>query len=941
MAYNPGVGFFITFYELNPSRQRRCIYFTQKGTRCLWPCQENDNRRAIALREEINATQSEADTLALLLEYVLCNCCRSGRAQHRDRIEDVGLLIPLALRWQEEIRRRVGGGASVPTFPETRSTPPAYSIPTTPSSTHTTTLNTPTTTPSYCRIDGPKAFSPGLTFLDPVASLSPYQHSSPSHQYSASYQYGSPPYQYGSPNQYDSSAHHYGSSYLSNDHKATYERYGSPPRYDLRPREVSSFTDSTLSLLPPDFQLPLSEFRPHVANPGPNDSVAQKILSDLEDRDFETGSLYIFDRDSSPGHVKIGWTARSVSLRLEDWSKCGYTPNLIFRVDNVPHAQRVETLVHHDLIKLWRRERKCKAPWCQKSHQEWFEISKERATKVLSDWAYFMTRAEPYDTKGRLTDRWRVLVKKMDMNEEVVNVERLLRQYEESLIEGATLVEVAVDFEQAVKVEEKEVFQYVQMVQQWESVETAPIPDSSQTEVETLPTEILLPEIDTLSQGILLIEPSLPEQEGEAKRQSLLETQSSPRINAQLRSQLPCHGAPETEETIFKSEPVAERDFLLITGPPLQIETASKIGTLVGTESLPESTLLLESEALHDIVPTSQMTPVGKDLLPEEIPLPPSPLLQPAISMSSPERTKPEEIPLPPSPLLQPTVSALSLEETRPEEISLPPCPFLPPTVSALSSEETRPEEIPLPPSPLLQPTFSILSPEETRPEEIPLSASPFLPPVRSLLFTTETASYIGASTEESSVIDTIAGYDTNTIVVDNSAKPSINSSGVTPVPASDSATLGREVPPQIEAHDNTGINNNSYRPSPSDTSIPSNPLDLSVAAVSADENFGHNAQTDHAELDLQKPDEKHVDGEKRSEAGTDGWDADATLVEEETSGSSLEEQAAAAASKVVDEISTHIPTGNVNGLVAGMSGSDCLLQSEAPPSAAVAVALA
>ena len=98
MAYNPGVSFFIPFHELDPSKESQCIFFTQKGARCRWACRESDNRRAIVLHKTINAISSEAVGLDLLQEYVLCNCCRSGRARHRDRIEDSNLLIPLARR---------------------------------------------------------------------------------------------------------------------------------------------------------------------------------------------------------------------------------------------------------------------------------------------------------------------------------------------------------------------------------------------------------------------------------------------------------------------------------------------------------------------------------------------------------------------------------------------------------------------------------------------------------------------------------------------------------------------------------------------------------------------------------------------------------------------------------------------------------------------------
>jgi hypothetical protein len=179
MAYNPGVSFFIPFHELDPSRQSQCIFFTQKGARCRWHCQEYDNRRAIALHQTIITIPSEAVSLDLLQEYVLCNCCRSGRAQHRDRIEDIGLLTPLALRWQDEIRRHAADQFNhttfVPALEESIFIPYAYTTPAASTPSHTTTLYTPTASPSYYQHDARTSFSINATPSNPAASLSPYQ----------------------------------------------------------------------------------------------------------------------------------------------------------------------------------------------------------------------------------------------------------------------------------------------------------------------------------------------------------------------------------------------------------------------------------------------------------------------------------------------------------------------------------------------------------------------------------------------------------------------------------------------------------------------------------------------------------------------------------------------------------------------------------------------
>ena len=417
MAYNPGVSFFIPFHEFNPSTQAQCIFFTQKRKRCRYTCRESDTRRAILLHKTINTISSEAVGLDLLQEYVLCNCCRSGRAQHRDRIEDIELLTPLARRWQDEIRRRADHTTSVPALEWSVITTDVYSTPPTSSPNGTTARNRSIEGPYYYQLNDSASSSIKATTSKPVASSS----------YS----------------QYDSLS-------SATNVKSGVLPLESQSRYDLRPRNIS--LNSTSTQLKFVSQPPQSEFRPHIADPQPGDSVSCKILNYLKGRDSETGSVYIFDRKSSHGFVKIGWTARSVSRRLDGWSKCGYIPNLLFSVNGVPHAQRVETLTHYELIKEWRRERMCKAPSCGKSHQEWFEINREQAEKVLGNWADFMKRAEPYDPKGRLKSQWRVAVETIDRNREVLTAEKLLQCYEESLVEEATLAEELVDLRRKLKI---------------------------------------------------------------------------------------------------------------------------------------------------------------------------------------------------------------------------------------------------------------------------------------------------------------------------------------------------------------------------------------------------------------------------------------------------------------------------------------------------------
>ncbi|KAJ5471834.1 hypothetical protein N7539_008777 [Penicillium diatomitis] len=296
MVFNPDISFFISFNDLDPSTQKQCIFFTQKGARCKSNCRDQDNQRAVELQHLLKATPVEDIKIKILSEYAQCNCFLWERAQHRDKIEDLQLLTPLAQRWLNEIRAQ-----------------PVLSL----------------NKAKSVRLARDRA--PAAAASDATGKLSVFKASDEytCHLPTSSSTFG----------------------LISNgleDQKG----------YNLRTRRINSSENLAHRQPFAVTQPALSEFRRHIAEPSPGDSVYQKMLTPLKKRDFETGSLYIFDRESSPGHVKIGWTAKTVSDRLVDWSNCGYEPNLLFSLNDIPHAHRVETLTHYELIKEWRRERR-------------------------------------------------------------------------------------------------------------------------------------------------------------------------------------------------------------------------------------------------------------------------------------------------------------------------------------------------------------------------------------------------------------------------------------------------------------------------------------------------------------------------------------------------------------------------------------------------------
>ncbi|KAH7311284.1 T5orf172 domain-containing protein [Stachybotrys elegans] len=326
--------FFISVQELNASSLDQCIHFTRYGKRCKWSLKERDLEKARVLRDQVVSAAGGTVELDLLQRYALSNCC--SKAQHRNRLEDRGLLAPLAIRWQQELQQHQR------------------------------------TEPERSTIGVAKE-------LEQESKLDSNPNS-------------------GSPLPTDTGR-----------------------RYNLRQKT------NTMSALvtQPVPQTPLSEFRPHLTEPGDDDTVSFKIRGPLERRDFRSGKLYMFKRESSPGHVKIGWTSQRVQGRLEEWAKCGYTPELLFQVDNVPHAQRAETLIHYEMIKEWRAERMCKAPSCGKSHREWFQVEEQRAKQVILGWALFFKTAVPY-VDGLLKEEWRQVIDTMDKRGELITGKALL-----------------------------------------------------------------------------------------------------------------------------------------------------------------------------------------------------------------------------------------------------------------------------------------------------------------------------------------------------------------------------------------------------------------------------------------------------------------------------------------------------------------------------------
>jgi hypothetical protein len=941
MPFNPDASWFIPFHEHDPSTNDRCIYFTQNETRCLWLCQKRDNNRAIELYESISGLPAEAIGIELIKDYILCNCCRSGRAQHRDRIEDVGLWTPLAERWLAEIRRHATEQSrrtvAVSPLEESAILPDAVTIPATPTPSHATTVyTTPTASSPYFQPSTPTSSSINTTPPTSVASSSAYQNTSPKTPTTSA--------------------------------EITPLPSEGQPHYDLRPRYTNISTNA-ISVQPMTIsQPPRSEFRAHIAEPGPTDSVSSKIRDILVDRDFETGSLYIFDRDSSPGYVKIGWTARSVECRLESWSKCEYTPNLLFSVNLVPHAQRAETLTHYELIKEWRRERQCQAKHCGKSHQEWFEVSKERAKEVLCDWAKFMEIAEPYDSRGVLKARWKNLIKRTVKSGETVTAKKLLEHYELSLAEDTTLVEGSVDPGRALKIEEQEDDLWnTPKLEELEGPKKASVHlDSLRIEQPASTKETLLFKSEASPEPISLAGISLPGPKKQPKSDPLIKFKPLPKSQFSFTAESSFKGTPFskignpfktetlprsqfsfTAESSFKGTPLPkiENPFKIEPPPrtqfflPAELSPKGKTEGLFKTETLPRSQFSFTAELPFKMKPLPKTTESVKtelfhrtpSLSPAESPFKFEPLPKTAASLKTEKFPKaqfsftskppfnieplPETGTLPRTNLTFTTETPFKFEPSWKTSVPFMSDslfgtePFLKikplhedvPAKRAPADKKLSPEQIPLPPSPLLRPVDSqnTLSIQVTEP-----SPSPEI--------------------EKPSVTDIITKSNTSSAVTPSSESNPLNSSATSSPkpkakPTSDlPAPLVKEIPGgQEKVITPVSTTQSQHNAGEDGQAKPESEL------VRCD------GQVPENEIKVKDEDEGVVT-ESKSETGEDGWDEEETLVEVLAPGS-LEKTAL----EIVGGLCNEISTGKTDGLPKAL-GELKVLESEVLPAVKV-----
>lgn len=171
--------------------------------------------------------------------------------------------------------------------------------------------------------------------------------------------------------------------------------------------------------------------------------LATALLSDIDLQAPKEGIVYIFTytKSSFNGMLKIGFTT-SIDNRMGYWAECSHgSPSLLSQHANTRHPERVELLVHFELVEHWYALR-----WCNihlQAHIEWFKIGVLTADRIIQSWAARMKRANPYDRRGRLKPFWQEIMEFLAIYEISITAELMMQiqEVEEGLLDLTELLD--------------------------------------------------------------------------------------------------------------------------------------------------------------------------------------------------------------------------------------------------------------------------------------------------------------------------------------------------------------------------------------------------------------------------------------------------------------------------------------------------------------------
>ena len=133
----------------------------------------------------------------------------------------------------------------------------------------------------------------------------------------------------------------------------------------------------------------------------PVDTVLYKLATrSLTPQNYLEGYIYVYQVDTNPGFYKIGRTAKRSNERIKAQERrCKYTAEVVFPPDMnkaipIPHASRVEKLIHAELKDYRHEQVECKCGVGR--HLEWFKTSEAHIKAVIQKWTSWINTS-PYE----------------------------------------------------------------------------------------------------------------------------------------------------------------------------------------------------------------------------------------------------------------------------------------------------------------------------------------------------------------------------------------------------------------------------------------------------------------------------------------------------------------------------------------------------------------
>ncbi|RYP18973.1 hypothetical protein DL765_003651 [Monosporascus sp. GIB2] len=146
-----------------------------------------------------------------------------------------------------------------------------------------------------------------------------------------------------------------------------------------------------------------------------SEELRAKIMAPLalsEVQGHGLGYIYILRSQlsiSTLSALKIGFSKYHPEHRAHELAGCLPRPEVVAHTPLLPHAKRIESLIHIELVSQ-RKVQACEQ--CGQEHKEWFTISHAESRDIVTRWSRWVLR-QPY-LDGKLSEKWRAYLQEQD-----------------------------------------------------------------------------------------------------------------------------------------------------------------------------------------------------------------------------------------------------------------------------------------------------------------------------------------------------------------------------------------------------------------------------------------------------------------------------------------------------------------------------------------------